>query len=379
MEILPPEIEEGNIEYKRYLIYCNNKRIEELTSQMNWRLTEGNGYCYYYIGVNDDGSIYNKLTKERFNISLNVLKTMAKNCNAKICNIERKKHNNCDWYKIKFIKNENNYSEYRILLLGDTQSGKTTFLSKLIKNKNDKMYITNHQHELDSGLTSSINYYEYIYNNNRYLFFDTPGHPKYIKTLMKAVLSIDYDLVLFLSGYEWEYYNIFSDFCEKNNIKTESFYYKSPIINSILDNVHKCDQIKKNDNVFFNILHIFYSDNGLLLSGFLKSGEIKVNDKLFWNGNEIVIKSIHNSSQTNVSFIKEQHIATLCISSDKNINIVKNSFISNINYKIINKIDKLNKGTYYVNNQKIILDEKSNIINSDSIRENVINDFMLQY
>ena len=49
--MLKPEKEEGNIEYKR-LISNNSSRLEALASQMKWRLTEGIGECYYYIGTN---------------------------------------------------------------------------------------------------------------------------------------------------------------------------------------------------------------------------------------------------------------------------------------------------------------------------------------
>ena len=163
-----------------------------------------------------------------------------------------------------------NLKEYRILLLGDTQTGKTTFLSKLIKNKDDKMYITNHQHELESGLTSSINYYEYIYNEIRYLFFDTPGHPNYLKTLMKAVLSIDYDLVLFFSNGEWRYYNLFKQYFKNKRVQYQNFSSITNHIHLILDSIIT-KTIKNDNNIIFNILHIFYGDQGLLLSGFLKS------------------------------------------------------------------------------------------------------------
>ena len=54
--MLKPEKEEGNIEYKR-LISNNIRRLEALASQMKWRLTEGNGECYYYIGIEDNGTI----------------------------------------------------------------------------------------------------------------------------------------------------------------------------------------------------------------------------------------------------------------------------------------------------------------------------------
>ena len=56
--MLQPEVEEGNIEYKRFILNLSPHRFEQLTSQMKWRLSEGQGEAIYYIGVEDDGSIY---------------------------------------------------------------------------------------------------------------------------------------------------------------------------------------------------------------------------------------------------------------------------------------------------------------------------------
>jgi GTPase len=53
---LSPEIEEGNIEYKRYLINLDTNRLEQLSTQMKWRLAEGNNEAIYYLGVDDDGT-----------------------------------------------------------------------------------------------------------------------------------------------------------------------------------------------------------------------------------------------------------------------------------------------------------------------------------
>jgi len=58
MSILKPEIEEGNVEYKRFLINIDDTRLEQLATQMNWRLEEGDNEAIYYLGVNDNGSIY---------------------------------------------------------------------------------------------------------------------------------------------------------------------------------------------------------------------------------------------------------------------------------------------------------------------------------
>ena len=50
------EYDYGNVEYKLKLCDVTVKRIQELTSQMNYRLREGSGECYYEIGVEDNGN-----------------------------------------------------------------------------------------------------------------------------------------------------------------------------------------------------------------------------------------------------------------------------------------------------------------------------------
>lgn len=46
---LPPEVEEGNVEYKLKLLPGNDQRKNQLTSQLQWRLTE-HGECFYMLG-----------------------------------------------------------------------------------------------------------------------------------------------------------------------------------------------------------------------------------------------------------------------------------------------------------------------------------------
>lgn len=53
--LLPEEPDNGNIEYKLKFDGPNMARIEHLTTQMVFRLNEGNGTAYYQIGVLDSG------------------------------------------------------------------------------------------------------------------------------------------------------------------------------------------------------------------------------------------------------------------------------------------------------------------------------------
>ena len=137
--MFPPENDEGNIEYKRHL-WSNelksfdtqyNIRFQQLITQMKYRLGEGNGIAVYYIGIEDDGSIYD-ITKEERHKSIIVIKKMVLHINAVIDSIIFNKN----YVKI-VIKDKlklGTIPEKRILLLGDTESGKTTFLAYIIKN-----------------------------------------------------------------------------------------------------------------------------------------------------------------------------------------------------------------------------------------------------
>lgn len=53
--LLPEEPDNGNVEYKLKFDGPNMARVEHLTTQMAFRLNEGNGTAYYQIGVLDSG------------------------------------------------------------------------------------------------------------------------------------------------------------------------------------------------------------------------------------------------------------------------------------------------------------------------------------
>ena len=330
---LEPEVEWGNKEYKRYFKDMNKRKLYSLTAQMNWRLDEGDGVCYYYIGVNDDGSIHN-ITEEEFEKTISIINKMVIECNAKVSDIK-----SIDNYYIVTIKKNwviQKLKEHRILLVGDTNTFKTTFLARLIKGKNNKKYIVNHKHEIESGDTSSMNYYTIQDEDNKYLLFDSPGNKKYVKTLVKMIDSIDYNLVIFFSGDEWDYYysiNQYFTYIGTNmiNIKDIGHYVNQKDFIKILKS-NMNESIKyDNNNTKFNVLQTCHNyEMGILLSGYLMNGEIKVGDKLKWKTREeynITVISIHGSNNynnNNISLdkIKGPLIATLCVKSD-NVNFNK--------------------------------------------------------
>jgi signal recognition particle receptor subunit beta len=332
MNKLEPEVEWGNKEYKRYFKNITKKKLFSFTAQMNWRLDEGDGICYYYIGVNDDGSIHH-ITEEEFKLSLEIINKMVIECSAKVSDIK-----NIDNYYIVTIKKNwviQKLNEYRILLVGDTNTYKTTFLARILKGKDNKKYIVNHKHEMETGDTSSVNYYTLQDEDNKYLLFDSPGNSKYSKTLQRMIENIDYNMVIFFSGKEWDYYEEVYKYFKLNkvtilNIKDIGYYIKK---NNFIDimkknvskNINNNISEGENNDIKFNVLQTFYNNEmGILLSGYLMNGEIKVGNILKWKSRHeynIKVISIHGSNNyddNNISLerIKGPLIATLCVKSN---------------------------------------------------------------
>ncbi|EDO25862.1 predicted protein, partial [Nematostella vectensis] len=80
-ECLPPEVEEGNIEYKLKLVNPSPSRLVHLVTQMKWRLQEGQGEAIYGIGVEDNGGLVG-LPEKELKSSLATLNTMASKLGA---------------------------------------------------------------------------------------------------------------------------------------------------------------------------------------------------------------------------------------------------------------------------------------------------------
>ena len=101
--------------------------------------------------------------------------------------------------------------EIRIGACGQVDSGKSTLLSILTNPNNNKDIIDldngkgiarhrifKHQHEKESGRTSSITYCYKQYENNGCTFVDLAGHEKYLSTTTIGISgsSMDYIMIL---------------------------------------------------------------------------------------------------------------------------------------------------------------------------------------
>lgn len=79
----PPEMNEGNREYKRYLIQNDKNKLDKRATQMLFRLIEGEGKALYLLGIEDNGDVRG-LTKEELVLTLNNIKSIAKSIDADI-------------------------------------------------------------------------------------------------------------------------------------------------------------------------------------------------------------------------------------------------------------------------------------------------------
>lgn len=346
--MLSPEIEEGNIEYKRYLLNLSLARKEELATQMKWRLGEGNGTAFYYLGVEDDGSIY-QLTKEQSKESIENIKIIIKKINAKLESIKIKKQSKKKYYICKIIYEKNKvFVEKRILLLGNTGTGKTTFLSYLIHNKfdeNSNLFILNHKHEIVSRKSSSFNYQYYISDDTRYIFLDTPGDNQYCKTLNRILLSFDIDLIIYFPD-EWDKKELYYNYAKLKNIPWFEINLDLLLKQDDYLKMFESKMIKKdiivNKNIKYIVLQTYpHQDLGWIVSGYLQSGELKVGDDLTWyfstsksyfNSDinkkvKVKIQSIH-INKLPINQVKGPVTCTICLSNISKERL-KYGFISN--------------------------------------------------
>ena len=228
---MDPENNDGNVEYKRHLTDKNDNRIENLATQMKYRVNEGDGEASYYIGVEDDGKLSGITEKQFKETDENLKKIAEKNkCTLQLLSSRLVSKNKSIYeYFIRDIHNPN-YIDVKICVAGNVDSGKSTLLGVLTHGKLDdgrgstRLSVFNHKHEITSGRTSStahhilgfdawgkeINYKSSVNNvswpeiveKSRKIisFYDLAGHEKYLKTTIRGLTSISPDYCFILVG-----------------------------------------------------------------------------------------------------------------------------------------------------------------------------------
>lgn len=154
-----PEDEHGNVEYKRFM---NVDNIEKRANQMQRRMKQGNGECFYMLGLDDDGTFYG-LDDEELTLSLSMLEKVAKLNDYSIRVIDTTVKNNRQVSRV--LIRENNltfHREIHIATAGSPDAGKSTLIGVLSTGRLDngrgsaRSKVFNFRHELETGRTSSM-------------------------------------------------------------------------------------------------------------------------------------------------------------------------------------------------------------------------------
>jgi GTPase len=223
-----PENEDGNIEYKFKLLDINDKKIEDLASQMRFRIKEGNGECIYNIGVKDDGSLPG-ITEEEYKETIRNINLVAEKNNYSTSLLSSSgTKNNKKIYEILVREiNKNKFIDIKIAVAGHIDAGKTTIVGSLITGQNDngrglsRSFVFKHKHELETGRTSCVaheilgfdyegkivNYQginklswpEIVQKSAKIISFtDLAGHEKYLKTTILGLASSFPDICMIM-------------------------------------------------------------------------------------------------------------------------------------------------------------------------------------
>uniref|UniRef100_A0AAQ4S4C9 Tr-type G domain-containing protein n=1 Tax=Gasterosteus aculeatus aculeatus TaxID=481459 RepID=A0AAQ4S4C9_GASAC len=219
---LPPEAEEGNIEYKLKLVNPTQYRLEHLATQMKWRLQEGRGEAVYQIGVEDNGMLAG-LSEEDLRTSLTTLHKLAEKVGADITILrEQEVDYDSDVPRkiaevlIRKVPDDQQFLDLRVAVLGNVDSGKSTLLGVLTQGELDngrgrtRLNLFRHLHEIQTGRTSSISFEILGFNSKGEVvnysesrtaeeicesaskmitFIDLAGHHKYLKTTIFGLTS----------------------------------------------------------------------------------------------------------------------------------------------------------------------------------------------
>ncbi|KAL1006195.1 hypothetical protein UPYG_G00069090 [Umbra pygmaea] len=220
---LPPEAEEGNIEYKLKLVNPTQYRFEHLATQLKWRLQEGRGEAVYQIGVEDNGLLVG-LSEGDMRASLKTLRRMAEKVGADITLLREREvdydlERNCRKIAevlVRKVPDDQQFLDLRVAVLGNVDSGKSTLLGVLTQGELDngrgraRLNLFRHLHEIQTGRTSSISFEILGFNSKGEVvnysdsrtaeeicessskmitFIDLAGHHKYLKTTIFGLTS----------------------------------------------------------------------------------------------------------------------------------------------------------------------------------------------
>jgi len=225
---LEKEREEGNVEYKLLFAASDEKRLQQLATQLNYRLNEGRGEAFYELGVSDDGETVG-LTDEEAEESLRTLDRITGMVGASYMVTRVEKGRRGKVFEI-LVRRTVDFPpvQVSVALLGNVDSGKSTLKGVLVSGKLDDgngaamSMVARYLHEITLRRSSSVSIHllgfdskgesindglgsydesKIFLNGSKIVsLIDLAGHERYLKTTIRGVLGNLPDYVCIVVG-----------------------------------------------------------------------------------------------------------------------------------------------------------------------------------
>lgn len=164
--LLPAEVEVGCVEYKLKLIDPSASRLEQLVTQLKYRLAEGAGRATYLLGVGDDGTLHG-LAPAEMDESIGTLRRMCAHASASMTSLHERPVGTAGALVAEVAVEalaECAQLELRLAMLGAAQAGKSTLVGVLAGGPSSlddgkgsaRTLVMRHMHELETGATSCV-------------------------------------------------------------------------------------------------------------------------------------------------------------------------------------------------------------------------------
>jgi len=224
--ILGSENDDGNVEYKLKLTSIDRDRVDELATQLNYRLNEGGGEAFYELGVTDEGELLG-LEPPEAEVSFRNFDRVCKTINVSysvIRSVDGKKGNVYELLVRRMT--EALPISVSLVLVGNADAGKSTIKGTLVYGVLDDgnglamSKVVRYIHEIKMRRTSAVNthilgfdiqgkdvnstlvnYNEseiYLKSSKIVNLIDLAGHEKYLRTTLRGILGNlpDYSLLV---------------------------------------------------------------------------------------------------------------------------------------------------------------------------------------
>jgi elongation factor 1-alpha len=221
------EKEEGNIEYKLMVKPNSKERLEELATQLMYRINEGGGEAFYELGVSNDGQLLG-LNEEEARQSFEAMDKICEMIGATYIVVRKERGKRGDVYEL-LVRRSRDVPPImmNLVLLGNVDAGKSTLKGVLVTGKLDDgngsamSAVARYPHELrmrrsssvsihilgfdnkGNSVNDSIPYNEpeiYMKSSKLVNLIDLAGHFRYLKTTLRGVLGSLPDYALLVVG-----------------------------------------------------------------------------------------------------------------------------------------------------------------------------------